>query len=139
MGCARFCEIVQVTFDLYPVYAYKESKAQVRCTVVIDYPFHLLDDLSSTASCNCQLKTRKRRIQIGDCVSFNEHNENYCEGFCETSVYPTYTSTEDARKCCSPGVNSVKSVILMRCNELGHEISRAVEVDAIRSCECHLC
>jgi hemicentin len=97
------------------------------------------DDLSSTASCNCQLKTRKRRIQIGDCVSFNEHNENYCEGFCETSVYPTYTSTEDARKCCSPGVNSVKSVILMRCNELGHEISRAVEVDAIRSCECHLC
>ena len=98
-----------------------------------------IDKSPNVSSCDCQMKTRQRRIVIGNCVSFNEHNENYCEGFCQTSVYPAYTSTEDARKCCSAGADSVKSVILMRCNEFGTPISKAVEVDAIRSCECHLC
>lgn len=94
---------------------------------------------SETTSCTCQLKTRQRPIVVDNCVSFNQHNENYCQGFCTTTAYPAYSSADDQRHCCYPGPDSVLQLIPMRCTESGHIINKAVQVEAVRSCQCQLC
>ena len=85
------------------------------------------------------MKTRQRTIVVGNCVSFNQHNENYCEGFCATTAFPAYNSADDTTRCCYPGTDSVRQLIPMQCTESGHIINKAVQVEAVRSCQCQPC